>query len=78
MRRGDPINTQFDGINATGIAVWEEGEYTPYADGFFGFRSTHSHHVIRDFKVYRLVPLENAGSECAMLRARPESAVRSH
>ena len=57
VRRGDPINTLFDGVTATGVAVWGEGEYTPYTQGYFGFRSTHSHHVIRDFKVYRLVPL---------------------
>jgi len=56
-KRGDPITTMSDGNKETGEAVWGEGEYTPYAEGYFGFRSTHSHHVIRDFRVYRLKPL---------------------
>jgi hypothetical protein len=56
VKRGDPITTRLDGGTATGGAVWGEGDYTPYTAGYFGFRSTHSHHVIRDFKVYRLKP----------------------
>jgi pectate lyase len=56
-KRGDPITTLLDGSDETGTAVWGEGIYTPYAEGYFGFRSTHSHHVIRDFRVYRLKPL---------------------
>jgi len=57
VKRGDPITTLLDGSDETGSAVWGEGEYTPYAEGYFGFRSTHSHHVIRDFRAYRLMPL---------------------
>jgi hypothetical protein len=57
VKRGDPITTLLDGSDTTGTAVWGEGEYTPYVEGYFGFRSTHSHHVIRDFRVYRLTPL---------------------
>jgi pectate lyase len=58
VRRGDVVKTLVDGSGEAGSAVWGEGEFTPYAEGYFGFRSTHSHHVIRDFKVYRLVPRE--------------------
>jgi pectate lyase len=57
VKRGDPITTLSDGSDSTGTAVWGEGEYSPYTQGHFGFRSTHSHHVIRDFRVYRLMPL---------------------
>ena len=57
VRRGDIVTTMLDGSGETGSAVWGEGEFTPYAEGYFGFRSTHSHHVIRDFKVYQLLPL---------------------
>ena len=57
VRRGDPITTLLDGSDEIGTAVWGEGEFTPYAEGYFGLRSTHSHHVIRDFRVYRLKPL---------------------
>jgi hypothetical protein len=57
VKRGDPVTTLLDGSTATGSAVWGEGEYAPYSQGYFGFRSTHTHHVIRDFHVYRLVPL---------------------
>jgi hypothetical protein len=57
VKRGDPITTLSDGNKETGEAVWGEGEYTPYTEGYFGFRSTHSHHVVRDFRVYRLMPL---------------------
>jgi hypothetical protein len=56
VKRGDPITTLSDDDKETGEAVWGEGEYTPYSEGYFGFRSTHSHHVIRDFRVYRLTP----------------------
>ena len=56
VKRGDPITALLDGSTAIGNAVWGEGEFTPYSDGYFGFRSTHSHHVIRDFRVYRLTP----------------------
>jgi hypothetical protein len=55
VKLGDPMPTLLDGGDS-GTAVWGEGEYTPYAEGYFGFRSTHSHHVIRDFRVYRLTP----------------------
>jgi len=57
VKRGDTITTLLDGSTAKCNAVWGEGKYTPYAEGHFGFRSTHSHHVIRDFRVYRLTPL---------------------
>jgi hypothetical protein len=57
VKHGDPITTLLDGSTAKLNAVWGEGKYTPYAEGHFGFRSTHSHHVIRDFRVYRLTPL---------------------
>ncbi|MBT8108963.1 MAG: hypothetical protein KJP17_12040 [Gammaproteobacteria bacterium] len=58
VRRGDVVTTMLDGGSETGTAVWGEGKFTPYVEGYFGFRSTHSHHVIRDFKVYRLAPLD--------------------
>ena len=57
VKRGDPVTTLRDGSTATGSAAWGEGDYAPYTEGYFGFRSTHSHHVIRDFRVYRLTPL---------------------
>ena len=57
VKRGDPVITLLDGSTASGSAVWGEGEYMPYSQGYFGFRSTHSHHVIRDFRIYRLTPL---------------------
>ena len=57
VKRGDLITTLLDGSTATESAVWGEGGYAPYSEGYFGFRSTHSHHVIRDFRVYRLTPL---------------------
>lgn len=57
VKRGDSVTTLRDGSTATGSAAWGEGDYAPYTEGYFGFRSTHSHHVIRDFRVYRLTPL---------------------
>jgi hypothetical protein len=56
VKRGDPVITLLDGSDTAGSATWGEGKYTPYSAGYFGFRSTHSHHVIRDFRVYRLTP----------------------
>jgi pectate lyase len=56
VKRGDAVTTLLDRSDAMGSATWGNGEFTPYAEGYFGFRSTHSHHVIRDFNVYRLVP----------------------
>jgi hypothetical protein len=59
VKRGDNVTLLLDGSTSTATAVWGEEDFTPYEEGFFGLRSTHSHHVIRDFKVYRLVPLDS-------------------
>ena len=56
VKRGDPVTTLTDGTEHSNTAAWGKGEFMPLTDGYFGFRTTHSHHVIRDFKVYRLIP----------------------
>ncbi|NNE06760.1 MAG: hypothetical protein HKN15_13650 [Xanthomonadales bacterium] len=58
VKRGDQVKTVLDGDKESGTAIWGEGSMLPNNDGYFGFRSTHSHHVIRDFRVYQLVPDE--------------------
>lgn len=36
------------------ILFWEYHDASPYREGYFGFRTTISHQVYEDFKVYRL------------------------
>lgn len=55
LKEGDevPLHKGWSATKSKG--QWNRKPWTIYTEGYFGLRSTHSHHVVSDFKVLRLV-----------------------
>jgi hypothetical protein len=54
LRNGDSVDVQNDARPTATKGIWGEEPWTSFQDGYFGFRMTRTHHMYRDFRVYRL------------------------
>jgi hypothetical protein len=54
LRNGDGVDIQNDSLTTASTGTWGMSPWTSYHEGYFGFRMIRTHHVYRDFRVYRL------------------------
>jgi hypothetical protein len=54
LRKGDSVDVQNDARSTATKGIWGEEPWTSFQEGYFGFRMTRTHHMYRDFRVYRL------------------------
>jgi len=55
LKDGDEVPLHKGWAATKSVGQWNKKPWTVYTEGYFGLRSTHTHHIVSDFKVFRLV-----------------------
>jgi len=63
IKKGDEVPVMMGYQKKVGTAIWDDEKWTRFLEGYFGFRMTRTHHIYRDFEVYKLNPKKEKTSK---------------